>query len=109
MSRSRIRHYPSLRELTIRNSHDRNLDFSNGNGDLPLWRLRRSPGRTPHSDRATDHLPDVHSATGVTTENMIIKRTCNSVAAWDFSRWFVVVSPLIGVLLGFFGAYFVLH
>jgi hypothetical protein len=31
------------------------------------------------------------------------------IAAWDFSRWFVVLSPLIGVLLGFLGAFIVLH
>ena len=33
----------------------------------------------------------------------------NAIAAWDFSRWFAVLSPLIGVLLGFVGAFFVLH
>ena len=30
-------------------------------------------------------------------------------ADWDFSRWFVVLSPLIGVLLGFFGVFLVNH
>jgi hypothetical protein len=29
----------------------------------------------------------------------------NAIAAWDFSRWFAVLSPLIGVLLGFVGAF----
>jgi hypothetical protein len=33
----------------------------------------------------------------------------NAIAEWDFSRWFAVLSPLIGVLLGFVGAFFVLH
>ena len=32
-----------------------------------------------------------------------------AVAAWDFSRWFAILSPLIGVLLGFVGAFVVLH
>ena len=32
-----------------------------------------------------------------------------AIAAWDFSRWFVVLSPLIGVLLGFVGAFIALH
>jgi hypothetical protein len=33
----------------------------------------------------------------------------HTIAAWDFSRWFAVLSPLIGVLLGFLGAFVVLH
>ena len=32
-----------------------------------------------------------------------------TIAEWDFSRWFAVLSPLIGILLGFVGAFFVLH
>jgi ABC-type Mn2+/Zn2+ transport system permease subunit len=31
------------------------------------------------------------------------------IAQWDFSRWFVVLSPLIGVLLGFLGVFLVYH
>ena len=27
----------------------------------------------------------------------------NSIAAWGFSTWFVLLSPVIGVLLGLFG------
>ena len=34
---------------------------------------------------------------------------CGGIAPWDFSRWFVVLSPLIGVLLGLLGAFVVLH
>ena len=33
----------------------------------------------------------------------------HAIAAWDFSRWFAVLSPLIGVVLGLVGAFFVLH
>jgi hypothetical protein len=35
--------------------------------------------------------------------------TRNAVAGWDFSRWFAVFSPLIGILSGFLAAYLVLH
>ena len=33
----------------------------------------------------------------------------DDIAQWDFSRWFVVLSPLIGVLLGFLGVFVVYH
>ena len=29
----------------------------------------------------------------------------NSIAAWSFSTWFAFLSPVIGVLLGLFGAF----
>jgi hypothetical protein len=32
-----------------------------------------------------------------------------AIAAWDFSRWFVLLSPVIGILSGLFGAFLVLH
>jgi hypothetical protein len=32
-----------------------------------------------------------------------------AIAAWDFSRWFAVLSPVIGILLGLFGAFLVLR
>ena len=33
----------------------------------------------------------------------------NSIATWGFSTWFVLLSPVIGVLLGLVGAFLVLH
>jgi Mg2+ and Co2+ transporter CorA len=30
---------------------------------------------------------------------------CHPLAQWNFSRWFAVLSPLIGVLLGLVGAF----
>jgi hypothetical protein len=33
----------------------------------------------------------------------------HAIAQWDFSRWFSVLSPLIGVLLGLVGAFLLLH
>jgi hypothetical protein len=33
----------------------------------------------------------------------------HDIAHWDFSRWFVVLSPLIGVLLGFLGVFLLYH
>jgi hypothetical protein len=40
---------------------------------------------------------------------MIMNPERGGIAAWDFSRWFAVLSPLIGLLLGFLGAFLVLH
>ena len=33
----------------------------------------------------------------------------NSIAAWGFSIWFVLLSPVIGVSLGLFGAFLFLR
>jgi len=33
----------------------------------------------------------------------------NSIAAWGFSIWFALLSPVIGVLLGVFGAFLFLR
>ena len=41
ISRSRIRRHQPSRQLTTTNSYDRNIDFSNGNGHLPVRRIRR--------------------------------------------------------------------
>jgi hypothetical protein len=40
---------------------------------------------------------------------MIAKTKYHTIAEWDFSLWFVVLSPLIGVLLGFLGVFLVYH
>jgi hypothetical protein len=57
-----------------------------------------------------DHLPKVHSQSRSDEEEIIIMNAKRrAIAAWDFSRWFAVLSPLIGILLGFVGAFFVLH
>jgi hypothetical protein len=32
---------------------------------------------------------------------------CHAIAEWDFSRWLVILSPLIGILLGFLGVFLV--
>jgi hypothetical protein len=34
---------------------------------------------------------------------------CQTIPDWDFSLWFALLSPLIGVLLGFFGVFLVYH
>jgi hypothetical protein len=39
----------------------------------------------------------------------MMSATRNAIAAWDFSRWFAVLSPLIGVMFGLLLAYFALH
>jgi hypothetical protein len=34
---------------------------------------------------------------------------CHTFAEWNFARWFAVLTPVIGVLLGLFGAFLVNH
>jgi ABC-type Mn2+/Zn2+ transport system permease subunit len=38
---------------------------------------------------------------------MIMNSKWHAIAQWDFSRWFVALSPLIGVFLGLIGAFLV--
>jgi hypothetical protein len=40
---------------------------------------------------------------------MIMNPERGGISARDFSRWFAILSPLIGVLLGLLGAFVVLH
>ena len=42
-------------------------------------------------------------------EIMIMNPQRNSIAAWGFSTWFALLSPVIGVLLGLFGAFLFLR
>ena len=56
-----------------------------------------------------DHLPDVYSQSRSEKEIMIMNPQRNSIAAWGFSTWFAVLSPVIGVLLGFFAAFLFLR
>jgi hypothetical protein len=62
------------------------------------------------STAARTIYPNIHlQSRSNEKENMIMNAKCHAIAAWDFSRWFAVLSPLIGILLGFVGAFFVLH
>ena len=57
-----------------------------------------------------DHLPDIHSQSrSDEKETMIMNPQRNSIAAWSFSTWFALLSPVIGVLLGLFGAFLFLR
>lgn len=57
-----------------------------------------------------EHLPDVHSQSrSDEKEMMIMNPQRNSIAAWSFSTWFALLSPVIGVLLGLFGAFLFLR
>ena len=59
---------------------------------------------------SADHLPDVHSQSGSDEkEMMIMNPQSNSIAPWSFSTWFALLSPVIGVLLGLFGAFLFLR
>ena len=44
-----------------------------------------------------------------TAQMMIMNPQRNSIAAWSFSTWFVLFSPVIGVSLGLFGAFLFLR
>jgi hypothetical protein len=57
-----------------------------------------------------DDLPDLQSqSSSDEKESMIMNRQRNSIAAWSFSTWFALLSPVIGVLLGLFGAFLFLR
>jgi hypothetical protein len=34
---------------------------------------------------------------------------CHSIAGWDFSLWFALLSPVIGILLGILGVFVLYH
>jgi hypothetical protein len=36
---------------------------------------------------------------------MIINPKCDAIAAWRFSTWFVLLSPVMGISLGLFAAF----
>ena len=38
-----------------------------------------------------------------------MKTKFESIAEWDFSLWFAVLSPVIGILLGIFGVFLLYH
>lgn len=42
-------------------------------------------------------------------EIMIMNPKRNSIAAWGFSTWFALLSPVIGILLGLFGGFLFLR
>ena len=57
-----------------------------------------------------DDLPDLQSqSSSDEKESMIMNPQRNSIAAWGFSTWFALLSPMIGVLLGLFGAFLFLR
>jgi hypothetical protein len=99
-----------LQRLTTAASHERDVNLRNGNGHLPVRRIRRFTRRMAAQHSSVDHLADVRSRpTTDEKEIMLMSTARNTIAAWDFARWFAVLSPLIGILLGFLGAYFLLH
>ena len=38
-----------------------------------------------------------------------MKTKFNSIAEWDFSLWFALLSPVIGILLGILGVFLFYH
>jgi hypothetical protein len=38
-----------------------------------------------------------------------MKTKFNSIAEWDFSLWFALLSPVIGILLGILGVFLLYH
>jgi hypothetical protein len=69
-----------------------------------------SPNEHRISPGSAYYLPNLHSQSrSREKENMIMNPEPGAIAAWDFSRWFAVLSPVIGILLGLFGAFLVLR
>jgi hypothetical protein len=69
-----------------------------------------SPNERRISTAVRTILPDVHSQSrSGEKEIMIMNPKRNSIAAWRFSTWFALLSPMIGVLLGLFGAFLFLR
>ena len=40
---------------------------------------------------------------------MIAKTKCHTIAEWNFSLWFALLSPVIGILLGVLGVFLLYH
>jgi len=38
-----------------------------------------------------------------------MKTKCHGIAEWDFSLWFALLSPVIGILLGILGVFLLYH
>jgi len=69
-----------------------------------------SPKRRTDQHSSADHLPDLQSQSrSDEKETMIMNPKRNSIAAWSFSTSFALLSPVIGVLLGLFGAFLFLR
>jgi hypothetical protein len=54
-------------------------------------------------------VAEVHSPKISRKEIAVMNSIHNAVAEWDFSTWFVVLSPVIGIVLGLFAAFLVLR
>jgi hypothetical protein len=69
-----------------------------------------SPNEEWDQHSSTDQLPDLQSQSRSNKKAiMIMNPKRNSIAAWSFSTWFALLSPVIGVLLGLFGAFLFLR
>jgi hypothetical protein len=60
---------------------------------------------------ATKMLPETSTAhrQHQVREITKMKSQCHTVTDWDVSLWFALLSPLLGVLLGFIGAFLLLR
>jgi hypothetical protein len=71
-----------------------------GHLDSATDRGTASASKSIRQKRLTTNRPKME-------EIITMNSKCHAIAEWDFSRWFVVLSPLIGVLLGFLGVFLV--
>ena len=83
-----------------------------GADPLPVQHERRIAEETANHVSDKDHLPKLKPL----TKKMITMKTKYEVRLpvrlgpeWDFSLWFALLSPLIGILLGFFGGFLLYH
>ena len=69
-----------------------------------------SPDEQRISYSGANHPPNVYPPRGSNEkEIMTMNPRRNAIAAWGFSTWFAFLSPVIGILLGLFGAFLFLR
>ena len=69
-----------------------------------------SPNEQRIRTAARTILPNVYPPSGSSEkEIMTMNPRRNAIVAWGFSTWFAYLSPVIGILLGLFGAFLFLR
>jgi hypothetical protein len=63
----------------------------------------------PACSRHQNHSPKADSQTSRRKEMMVTNTNSGPIARWNFSLWFALLSPIIGVLLGFLGLFLIYH
>jgi hypothetical protein len=67
--------------------------------------MARGPGGAARNEWLPTTAGSLPSSPRQQKETITMKIKWHTVAEWDFSRWFALLSPLIGVLLGVLGVF----